>query len=287
MKYLAVYVILGALIIAAALSYVFYKKSVKKEREVLANATYELINTWEFPQILNEVSGIAWVNDSTIACIQDEEGVIYDFNLNTGEITRDVRFGEDNDYEAIALNGKEAYVMRSDGRIFNIKDYTANTLDVSHFDTPFKVKNNMESLAFHPKTKLLVTVPKDEGLAKDRYKGLYTIAPDTRIQSENPLFTIDMKTQALDSIAAKKVENHFYPSDLAIHPKTGDYYLVDGKNLKLLILNPNGSVKKLHDLNRYHFEQPEGIAFSPDGTIYIANEASGGVATLLEVRFKE
>ena len=272
---------------AATLSFFFYKKSVNREQEVLARATYNVVHTWELPRILSEASGIAWVNDSTFACIQDEEGVIYDFNLKNNEITRDVRFGENADYEAIAIKGDTAYVMRSDGRIFEVMNYRSDSISTSYFDTEFKSKNNMESLAYNTKRKALITVPKDEGLEKDRYKGLYSIPVATKIQDKNPLFNIDMKTKALDSIDKKKVENHFYPSDLAIHPKTGDYYLVDGKNLKLLILRSDGSVKKLHDLNRYHFEQPEGIAFSPDGKLFIANEASGGVATLLEITLED
>ncbi len=287
MKYLSLYVILAVLLVSGVLSFLFYKKSVRQEREVLAEATYTIKNTWELPRILGEVSGIAYINDSTFACIQDEEGVIYEFNLVKNEITRDVRFGEDADYEAIAIDSTRAYVMRSDGRIFEIEDFTADSLQVSDFETPFDAKNNMESLAYDPKSKTLVTVPKDRGLDKDRYKGVYTISPETRKMQEQPLFNIDMKTKTLDSITKKKAEKNFFPSDLAIHPKTGDYYMVDGRNLKLLILNPRGEVKALHNLARYHFEQPESVGFTPDGKLFIANEAAGGVATLLEVTLQE
>lgn len=287
MKYLSLYVILGVMVIAGALSYFFYKKSINDEREVLENATYTIQNSWEFPQLLNEVSGIAWINDSIISCIHDEEGVIYDFNLNTSEIVRDIRFGPDNDYEAIAIDSVHAYIMRSDGLVFDVLDYTKDTVSVSSFQTDFSVDNNMESLAYNPKTKMLLAVPKDKGLQKDRYKGIYTISPETKETSKKALISIDMKVKTLDSIDKKHIEDNFFPSDLAIHPKTGDYYMVDGRNLKLLILNPKGGIKALHNLNRYHFEQPEGIAFSPEGKLFIANEASGGVATLLEIRLKE
>ena len=80
MKHLEYYVICGALLFSVGLSYAFYKKLIAEERQILEEATYNLVNTWELPELLNEVSGIAWVNDSTIACIQDEEGAIYHFN---------------------------------------------------------------------------------------------------------------------------------------------------------------------------------------------------------------
>jgi len=287
MKYLSHYVILGALLFSGILSYAFYKKSIAEEREILENASYNIINSWEMPTLLNEVSGIAWVNDSTLACIQDEEGIIYNFNLNTGEITDDISFGEDADYEAIALNKDDAYIMRSDGRIIEIKDYTSDTIAPQFFDTGFETKNNMESLTYDPKTKRLITVAKDEGLEDDRYKGLYAISLETKAQSENPIFKIDMEAEAFKAFEKKKEEKTFSPSDLAIHPKTGDYYIVDGIRPKLLIMSATGKIKAVHELNTFHFAQPESITFAPDGRLYIANEAAGGVATLLEITLKE
>lgn len=287
MKYLSHYIISGVLILSGILSYAFYKKSIAEEREILENASYSIVNSWELPTLLDEVSGIAWVNDSTIACIQDENGVIYNFNLNTGEISNDITFGEDGDYEAIALHENDAYVMRSDGRIFEVKSFTSDTVAPRYFDTSFKSKNNMESLTYNPKTKSLVTIAKDKGLDKDRYKGLYSIPLATKIQDDPPLFKIDMQAKEFEAFQTKKEEKTFNPSDIAIHPKTGEYYIVDGKKPKLLILSPTGTVKRVHELNKFHFAQPESITFSPNGTLYIANEAADGVATLLEVTLKE
>ncbi|MEH6659022.1 hypothetical protein [Leeuwenhoekiella marinoflava] len=287
MKYLSHYIIFGALIFSGVLSYAFYKKSIAEERKILENASYNIVNSWELPTLLDEVSGIAWVNDSTIACIQDEDGVIYNFNINTGEISNDIIFAEGGDYEAIALNENDAYVMRSDGRIFEIKSFASDAITSRYFDTSFGSKNNMESLTYNPKTNSLITVAKDKGLAKDRYKGLYSIPLETKIQDEKPLFKIDMQAKEFEAFRSKKEEKTFNPSDMAIHPKTGEYYIVDGKKPKLLILSPTGKIKIIHELNKFHFAQPESITFSPNGTLYIANEAADGVATLLEVTLKK
>ena len=285
MKYLAHYVIIGALGFSGVLSYAFYKKSVAEEREILENASYNLVKTWDLPELLNEISGIAWVNDSTLACIQDEEGVIYNFNLRSSEISYDVQFAEAGDYEAIALNENTAYVMRSDGRIYEILDFMNDSISVSHFDTPFNEENNVESLAFNSKTNNLLTLSKDEDLEEKHFKGIYQIPLATKKQKYNPIVKIDMNAEAFASFQKKKARKTFTPSDMAIHPKTGDYYIVDGKNPKLLILDANGNFKDLHELNTYHFAQPEGIAFSPSGTLYIANEAANGVANIMEVTF--
>ena len=287
MKHLEYYVICGALLFSVGLSYAFYKKLIAEERQILEEATYNLVNTWELPELLNEVSGIAWVNDSTIACIQDEEGAIYHFNLNTGEISYDTVFSENADYEALALDQENAYVMRSDGRIFEILDYVGDNQTVQHFDTAFDEDNNMESLTLDPKSRELITVAKDEGLEEKDLKGLYRIDIGTRKQEAQPFMTINMKDKAFEAFQKKDAEKTFSPSDLAIHPKTGDYYIVDGKKPKLLILSATGKVKAVHELNPFHFAQPESITFSPQGTLYIANEAATGVATLHQVTLEE
>ena len=285
MKYLAHYVIIGALCFSGILSYAFYKKSISEEKEILENATYNLVKTWELPELLNEVSGIAWVNDSILACIQDEEGVIYNYNLQTEEIVFDVQFSEAGDYEGVALNDTDAYVLRSDGRIYEVLNFMSDSISVSHFDTPFNEDNNLESLTYNPKTKNLITVSKDEDLKEKNFKGLYEIPIATKIQKKSPVIKIDMNAEAFASFQKKKAEKTFNPSDIAIHPKSGDYYIVDGKNPKLLILSASGTFKDLHQLNKFHFAQPEGITFSPDGKLYIANEAANGVATIMEVTF--
>jgi len=285
MKYLAHYVIIGALCFSGILSYAFYKKSISEEKEILENATYNLVKTWELPELLNEVSGIAWVNDSILACIQDEEGVIYNYNLKTEEIVFDVQFSEAGDYEGVALNDTDAYVLRSDGRIYEVLNFMSDSISVSHFDTPFNEDNNLESLTYNPKTKNLITVSKDEDLKEKNFKGLYEIPIATKIQKNSPVIKIDMNAEAFASFQKKQAEKTFNPSDIAIHPKSGDYYIVDGKNPKLLILSANGTFKDLHQLNKFHFAQPEGITFSPDGKLYIANEAANGVATIMEVTF--
>ena len=209
MKYLAHYVIIGALCFSGILSYAFYKKSISEEKEILENATYNLVKTWELPELLNEVSGIAWINDSILACIQDEEGVIYNYNLKTEEIVFDVQFSEAGDYEGVALNDTDAYVLRSDGRIYEVLNFMSDSISVSHFDTPFNEDNNLESLTYNPKTKNLITVSKDEDLKEKNFKGLYEIPIATKIQKKSPVIKIDMNAEAFASFQKKKAEKTF------------------------------------------------------------------------------
>ncbi|MBQ0740145.1 SdiA-regulated domain-containing protein, partial [Aquimarina celericrescens] len=70
------------------------------------------------------------------------------------------------------------------------------------------------------------------------------------------------------------VQNGFSPSELTIHPKTGEIFILDSKIPRLLILKPNGSFKKIYKLNPKYFQQPEGISFDSQGRMYVSNEES-------------
>ena len=51
------------------------------------------------PDALHEVSDIAYLGDSTLACIQDEKGIIFLYDLKKNLVTHSYKFGKDGDYE--------------------------------------------------------------------------------------------------------------------------------------------------------------------------------------------
>ena len=77
------------------------------------------------------------------------------------------------------------------------------------------------------------------------------------------------------------------PSEIAIHPVTNEIYITDGRNPKLLILDASGAIKKLYQLNKNEFSQPEGLTFKPDGEMLIANEGVKQPGNILTVKVGE
>jgi uncharacterized protein YjiK len=74
----------------------------------------------------------------------------------------------------------------------------------------------------------------------------------------------------------------FKPSAAAIHPISGEVYIISSVNKLLVIADKEGKAREIYHLDEGVFKQPEGIAFEPDGTMIISNEAAGqGVANLL------
>lgn len=258
----------------------------KKKQQTKTDKDYTINNTWELPKELKEVSGIAWLSPNMFACIQDEDGIIFIYNTTSKTITNKIDFGEPGDYEGIAIVDNNAYIMRSDGTVFKVANFQSEDKKTTSFATGFSIKNNMETLTYNKETQRLVTVPKDEGLENENFKSLYEIDLETKKREAKPFLKIDMNADAFKSFRKKKAEKTFNPSDVAIHPKTQDFYVLEGKHPKLVIFTSKGDINKVIELNEDLFPQPEGITFGKDGTLYISNEGNKGPATLLEVSIK-
>lgn len=117
------WIILGVLVIAGGLIFSFDSKEKFSNSE---DYSYSIVAKWELPDILEEVSGIEWIGDGKIACIQDEDGIIFIYNLYSHKIETEIKFADPGDYEGIAIDDKTAYVLRSDGSIFKIQQFQSS-----------------------------------------------------------------------------------------------------------------------------------------------------------------
>ena len=255
----------------------------------LDNETYTIIHKWDMPNELNEISGISWLTDKKIACVQDEEGIIYIYNFSTELVEKKVNFAKSGDYEALAIVDSTAYVMESSGKLFEIANYLSPNFETVEYQIPFSGKNNMESLVADTLNNRLLFTVKDKDPNSNNYKGIYAFNLETKktenlpilkIQLNDPIFNMKSKDGVLKSA-------NFYPSDIAINPKNGNIYILSAKNPQLLIMDSSGKILKLHQLYKKSFPQPEGLAFSSEGTIFISNEGKNGTANILEVEFEE
>ncbi|MEC8683166.1 MAG: SdiA-regulated domain-containing protein [Bacteroidota bacterium] len=253
-------------------------KPKKKKGNIL-----EIVNTWELPDALEEVSGIAWVSDAKIAAVEDEDGLIYIYDLAKNKIDKTIEFADDGDYEGIAVTGEDAYVMRSDGLLFEVQNYATAQPVTKTYQSAMSHKNNVETLSYDAKNQRLLTAPKDLDPNDEDIKGIYAFDLKQHLMLPDLVARIDMKDKAFKKFEKNKAYRTFRPSDLAIHPKTGEIYMLEGVNPKLIILDKTYAIKKVYELDKDDFAQPEGITFNPDGTLFISNEAHGGTANIHQV----
>ncbi len=253
-----------------------------------SDLSFTVSQRWNLPSELDEISGIAWLNDDKMAAVQDEDGIIFLYDLKEKKIEKRILFGGPGDYEGLAVHQQDAYVLRSDGTIFAIQDFENSNKTVKTYQTPFSEKNNMETMEFDMERNSLLISPKDRDLSSDRYKGVYAFSLDTKKMEKAPIIKLDMGDKTLKRFRENDLYKTFRPSDLAIQPKTKEIYILEGSKPKLLILDAVGNAKNAYILDKKMFPQPEGIAFGTDGSLYISSEAKKeGNGTITELKLKE
>ncbi len=284
-------IILGVLILVGFLWFAFENPVLNPK---LKEETYVIIRKWDLPKILEEVSGIHYLSENKIACVQDEDGIIYIYNLDNDIIEKSITFSKSGDYEGIAIMDSTAYIMESNGKIHQVVNYMDSLMMSSTIvKIPFSGKNNMESLSADSINNRLLLSPKEVDPKSRDYKGIYAFdlesnrtlpEPILKIPLDDPIL-MDKKSKSDDDGGTETGE--FFPSDLAIHPINGNFYILEGKTPRLLIMDPQGNILQLHTFSEDFFPQPEGISFAPDGRMFISNEGKKETANILEVELKD
>lgn len=253
----------------------------KEENNISSEVKIE--EKWELPSVLDEISGIVFLEPGRFACVQDESGTIFVYNTNTAEIENEISFAGDGDYEGLAIAGESAYVVRSDGKIYEVKNWKSENPKTTIYNTSLTEDHNVEGLCFDKKNNRLLLALKGQGPDSENYKGVYAFNLSSKKFVDEPVFQIDLKHPVFDGIKEEDIEKIMRPSEIAIHPKTGNFYITDAKNPKILMLDATGEIVSSYALNEEDFAQAEGIAFSPSGDLFISNEGKKGSANIVKV----
>lgn len=274
------------IIVAVSVLYAF-KRDARPASEKLAD--YKIVKKWELPKVLEEVSAIDWIAEEELAAVQDEEGFLFIYSLKTSEIKDRIEFAGGGDYEGLRINGKDAYILRSDGHLYELLNFRSENPEVIEHATELtKIEGmDMEGLTYDPKGQRLLLVTKDREKG-ELYKDIYEFSlAENRLSANAPVTRLELQDPVFEKLQGDKDER-FTPSEMAIHPESGEYYFLEGKHPKLLITSNKAKPKALYLLKEEDFPQPEGLTFSPDGKLYISNEAGKkGAATILEVQLKK
>lgn len=247
--------------------------------------------SWELPNKLMEVSGIACTGPSTLACVQDERGSLYSFDLaRDGQAARK-KFGPKGDYEGLARAGERLIVLRSDGAVCPLD------LDGSpraEFTNPLEnvAYSEFESVAFEPAKERWLLMPKDAVSDGERTKDdrvIFALGLDDLSLANEPILVLSRKG-VIESAEAhgwplpmrmtkkgnEKVDFDFHPSDLVVDPRSGLYFILSGKDRTLIVVAPTGELRGTAVFPGSVLAQPEGLAFLPNGDLLIASEGRRG-----------
>src|SRR6478672_6713192 len=254
------------------------KKNKKVPVEMLASDVI-IKQKWDLPAILLEVSGIAYMDGQRFACVQDELGTIFIYNTQRSKIESEIVFSGPGDFEGISLNGNKAYVVRSDGKLFEVDMKTKKTQE---YTTGLNAANNVETVFFDKGNNRLLMTGKEPDAEKE-YKNIYAFDLATHTMPANPIMRINLGDQLFEAAGkATKKKKTMMPSGIAVNPISKDIYILDGPRSRLVTVNQQGAVKKVLELGSSFFK-PEGISFSPGGELFISNEGKKIPANIIQV----
>ncbi|MBN2441486.1 MAG: SdiA-regulated domain-containing protein [Spirochaetales bacterium] len=293
-------VLIPALFIVFIIFYRVLGPAQKSENIVYASTDLELPynislpdKTIQLPKVLREISGISYYDENTLACCEDETGTVYLVDIRTGDITHSYEFIKDADYEDIEVvrdmiedMETKIYVLRSDGNIYRIKGLGSPDQRVKKYKTFLKAANNAEGLCYYKAKNTLLIACKGSVLSGTK-GALFVFDLYTKKMQPKPLFVFDTDVTHDKSVTHINLPKKFPPSGISINPVDGLIYIISSVAKLLLVINPEGEVVSLSVLHRGLFRQPEGICFFPNGDLYISNEGRGGIATILQFKYKE
>ncbi|WP_152425254.1 hypothetical protein [Nafulsella turpanensis] len=249
---------------------------------------------FELPEELEEVSGLHVVSEDLLLMNEDETASLYLYSLAEAALMQRVEWGEEGDYEGVALQGNTAFVVESGGDIYEIRNFRQEEPEVIKHENDGLKGCDVEGLELLAGENKLLLACKEGG---DDERSVYAFDLSSKKLMEEPYRTFSFK--ALEEQLLQKPFDRFskdlremfdggsssdilFPSGIAVHPLTQDLYVLSAETKLLAVFDTAGKLKDVYELTHDQFLQPESIAFMPNGDLFIGNEGKGGEANILK-----
>lgn len=257
-----------------------------KDSQSPENYTLDKPQRVELGKALNEISGIAYnVNDGSLLAVSDSKERVFEIDVKKKKLKdyTDKMVESNSDLEDIVKSDSSIFLLMSKGIIVEIADKAKDSSAIKMYNLGLSGSNDFETLYYDPSANGLVLLCKT--CAREKGTGVRTA------------FRFDLRTRAFDTSAfftisrgqiknmLKNADAKFEPSAAAIHPINKRLYILSSAGHLLVITDTRGQVTEAYDLNPDIFPQAEGIAFAPNGDMYISNEGKYGKPTLLLFRY--
>lgn len=230
----------------------------------------------QVPKRLKEISGINYLGNEKLAAEEDETGTIYLVDFNSASIDAAFNFGPAGDYEDIVTLRDYYYLLNSNGDIYKVNRKTPNAATTKAFKFG-RPEMEFESLYLDAGGKQLVMICKScAGNDHNSMIEAYAFDLQKETYGNTPVYSIE-EAAVLKLLGMRK--GKFKPSAAAIHPIEKKLYVLCSVGRLLLVCSLQGAVEKVFSLNTDIYDQPEGLAFAPNGDMYISNEARGTKGT--------
>jgi hypothetical protein len=239
--------------------------------------------------------------------VEDEHGIIYLIDFKKGEIKEEIKFEDRGDYEGIAIVESTAWVLKSNGNLYRVKYFKKGKNDrkTKKFETHLSKGNDTEGLTYDEANSRLLIACKGYPFIDDRdgkhTKAICAFDLEKEERISEPIILIDLKIvqdikdynwfssigiSIMSRLDENKGDVSFQPSDIAVHPLSGNYYVIGAVGDLLMVISPEGYLLAAADLPDDVFKQAEGISFDKDADMFISNEGGEGRANILKFKNK-
>lgn len=239
----------------------------------------------KLPSALDEISGIVYYpKDKSVLAINDEVGWLYKIHLKEDPDIQKWKYSPGADFEDLVLVDSTFFVLESNGNILRFKFLRPDSVNTQEFVFPAPGKNEFEILYHDPRERKLLMLCKDCEIDNKNSLTAFSFDLDSMAYSSEPAYVIDIR-KIEDLLEEKRLR--FKPSAAAIHPLTGELFIISSINKVLVVADVKGVPKQVYKINPRLYKQPEGMTFTSKGDLIISNESADiGAANILFFKYK-
>lgn len=245
------------------------------------------------PPALFEISGVSVIDSAYVACVQDENGIVFILDLKKNGIRDQITFHYAGDYEGIAKVNGSFYILRSDGTIFKTM-YPVAPASGQQVINAGGPPANYEGLCYDRRNHRLLIVPKnnpERGPGTEMKHPVYGL--DLLSGNDSVTEVLEFDLAEITRLAAEKYSNSadedkvisLMVFDIGIHPLTNMLYVISAVNRMLFVFDGDGTIKYIEKLKPDLFNMPEGISFLDNGEMLISNEGRANPPTILLFKY--
>ncbi len=236
---------------------------------------------------LNKIGGLSLSSDKqNLVAVNGKDGFVFHLDKETGAILKKVNLKKRGDFESVEAVGNGIYLAKKNGTLIRASDLDAEKPTIKTYNTNLSAKNQVEGLTYDPVNNELLLACKGKAGNADYLKdsrAVYIFQLEKKELFREPMYLITGDAIA-DYLEEQKLSNRLvgivtenYPAEaysptcIAVHPHSGDIYLLSAAGKLLIVLNRDSEIRHMEILDSFMFSQPNGMCFDEEGTLFISN----------------